>query len=67
MVRLSDFDFLKYVNVHIFLISLAIGIFLVYITAPPLKVIMFILHLITLIRFNTRIIQTVVSHFNLIL
>ena len=39
MVRLSDFDFFKYINVHIFLFSLAIGIFLVYITAPPLKVI----------------------------
>jgi len=39
MVRLSDLDFFKYINVHIFLFSLAVGIFLVYITAPPLKVI----------------------------
>ena len=39
MVRLSDFDFLKYINVPLFLVSLAVGFFLVYITAPPLKVI----------------------------
>ena len=39
MVKLSDFDCLKYINVPLFLISLAIGVFFVYVTAPPLKVI----------------------------
>ncbi len=39
MLKLSDFDVLKYINVPLFLISLAVGIFFVYITEPPIKVI----------------------------
>ena len=39
MVSLSDLDFFKFINVHIFLVSLAIGIFVVYITAPAPKII----------------------------
>lgn len=39
MVSLSDLDILKFINVPVFLISLAIGLFIVYITVPAPKVI----------------------------
>jgi len=39
MVSLSDIDILKFVNVPVFITSLAIGLFVVYITIPSPKII----------------------------
>ena len=39
MKFLSQFNFIKFINVPIFLVSLAIGLFLVYITVPTPRII----------------------------
>ena len=39
MVSLSDIDILKFINIPIFITSLAIGLFIVYITIPAPKII----------------------------